>query len=107
MKGMPGGLQAFIKQANQMQQRAQKLQEELAKKNFESSSGGGAVTAVVNGSYLIQSLSVKEDVVKSGDVEMLQDLILTAVNEAINSARKETEAEMAKLTGGVSMPGLF
>jgi DNA-binding YbaB/EbfC family protein len=107
MKGMPGGLQQFIKQANQLQSKAQKLQEELATREFEASSGGNAVKVTVTGDSRIAKLEVSEEVFKSGDREMLQDLVMTAVNEAIKTAKKTNEEEMNKLTGGMSLPGLF
>jgi DNA-binding YbaB/EbfC family protein len=107
MKGMQGGLQQFIKQANQLQAKAQKLQEELAKRSYETTSGGGAVKAVVNGEYKITALTVQEDVLKAGDAEMLQDLVITAVNEAIKQARTTSDQEMGKITGGMSLPGMF
>ncbi|MGE3974147.1 MAG: YbaB/EbfC family nucleoid-associated protein [Bdellovibrionales bacterium] len=107
MKGMQGGLQQFIKQANQLQAKAQKLQEELATREYESTSGGGAVKAIVNGEYKITSLKIQDEVFKSGDAEMLQDLIITAANEAIKQARTTSDQEMNKLTGGMSLPGMF
>lgn len=107
MKGMPGGMQQFLKQANQMQQRMQKLQGELAGKQYDASSGGGAVTVVVSGESKIVSLKISDDVIKSGDAEMLQDLILTAVNEAIKKSKDSYETEMNKITGGLAIPGMF
>jgi len=107
MKGMQGGMQQFIKQANHLQAKVQKLQEELAVREYEASSGGNAVVAKVNGNHEIVSLKISDEVMKSGDAEMLQDLILTAVNEAVKSAKKTSETEMNKVTGGMSLPGLF
>ncbi|MEQ1876996.1 MAG: YbaB/EbfC family nucleoid-associated protein [Bdellovibrionia bacterium] len=107
MKGMPGGMQKFIQQANQLQSKIKKLQEELATREFEATAGGGAVTVKVNGDNKILALTIKEDVMKAGDVEMLQDLVLTAVNEAIRIAKETSETEMNKLTGGFSMPGMM
>lgn len=107
MKGMQGGMQQFIKQANQLQARAQKLQEELATREYETSSGGNAVKATVKGNNLIAKLEISEEVFKSGDREMLQDLVMTAVNEALKTVKKTNEEEMNKLTGGLSLPGLF
>ena len=107
MKGVQGGLQQFIRQANQLQAKAQKLQEELATREFEASSGGNAVKVTVTGDSKITKLEISEDVFKSGDREMLQDLVMTAVNEAVKSAKKTGEEEMNKLTGGMSLPGLF
>ena len=107
MKGFPGGMQQFLKQANQLQARMKRAQEDLQVREYPASSGGGAVEVTVNGSYLVTHLKIKDEVFKSGDSEMLQDLVLTAVNEALKKAKTENDAEMAKLTGGMSMPGLF
>lgn len=107
MKGMQGGLQQFIKQANQLQAKAQKLQAELATREFQASSGGDAVKVTVTGDNRIAKLEISDDVVKSGDREMLQDLVMTATNEALKTAKKTSEEEMNKLTGGMSLPGLF
>lgn len=107
MKGMPGGMQKFIQQANQLQSKIKKLQEELATREFEATSGGGAVTVKVNGDNKVLGLAIKDEVMKSGDVEMLQDLVLTAVNEALRVAKETCDSEMNKLTGGFSMPGMM
>lgn len=107
MKGLPGGMQALMKQANQMQTRMKKVQEELASREFEGSSGGGAVTVKVNGDDKVLAVTIKPDVIQAGDVEMLQDLILTATNDAIQLARDTSKKEMDKVTGGLNMPGLF
>ncbi len=107
MKAFPGGLQSFMKQVNQMQSRAEKLQTELKERSFTAASGGGAVDVTVSGSYQITKLTIKPDVLKDGDIEMVQDLVLTAVNEAMKMAQKTSEQEMSKLTGGMNIPGLF
>ena len=107
MKGFSGGMAQLMKQANQMQTRMKKTQDELAKHEYEASSGGGAVTVKVNGEYKMMSLTINNDVMKSGDVEMLQDLILTATNEAVKIARETSQKEMEKITGGMNVPGLF
>lgn len=78
MKGFSGGMAQLMKQANQMQGKMKKVQEELAKAEYSGTSGGGAVTVKVNGEYKMTSLSINADVIKSGDVEMVQDLVLTA-----------------------------
>lgn len=107
MKGFGGGgLQQLMRQANQMQMKMKKLQEELAQQFFEGSSGGGAVLVKVSGDNRVNSITIKPEVVTSGDVEMLQDLILTATNEALKTAKATSESEMQKITGG-AMPGLF
>ncbi|GIL17303.1 MAG: nucleoid-associated protein [Oligoflexia bacterium] len=108
MKGFGGGGMAqLMKQANQMQMRMKKAQEELAQKTFEGTSGGGAVKATVTGETLLKAIQINPDVVKSGDVEMLQDLIITATNEAIKVAKETSAKEMEKITGGMNIPGLF
>lgn len=107
MKGLPGGMHALMKQANQMQTRMKKVQEELATREFEGSSGGGAVTVKVNGEHKLLAVKVNPDVIQSGDVEMLQDLILTATNDAIKLAKETSQKEMEKVTGGLNLPGLF
>ncbi len=107
MKGFGGGMQQLMKQANQMQTRMKKLQEELATQEFEGTSGGGAVSVKVTGDNLLAAVVISEDVMKAGDVEMLQDLILTATNDAVKLAKKTSETEMAKITGGMGIPGMF
>lgn len=107
MKPFPGGMQNFMKQVTQMQNRAEKLQAELKARDFTSTSGGGVVTATVNGDYQLTQLAIKPEVLKDGDVEMLQDLVTTAVNEALKAARTTSEQEMSKLTGGMNFPGMF
>lgn len=103
--GMQGGMQNLMRQANQLQMKIKKLQEELALREYEGSSGGGAVSVKVRGEHQLIGLTIKEDVVKSGDVEMLQDLILTATNDALKKAKETSAAEMEKVTGG--MGGMF
>lgn len=96
----------IIKQAQQMQAKMARLQEELAHKTVEASAGGGMVTAVVNGRNELVSLKIEKDVVNPEDVEMLQDLIVAAVNEGVRKAQEMATAEMSKLTGGLNIPGL-
>jgi DNA-binding YbaB/EbfC family protein len=107
MKGMPGGMAQLMKQANQMQMKMKKTQEDLAKREFEGTSGGGAVKAKVNGDHFLTNLSIDPEVMKAGDVEMLQDLILTATNDAIKNAKDISQKEMEKITGGMGIPGMF
>jgi DNA-binding YbaB/EbfC family protein len=107
MKGFSGGMAQLMKQANQMQTKMKKVQEELAKAEYEGTAGGGVVTVKVNGEYKMTSLAIKEDVIKSGDVEMVQDLVLAATNEAVKIARETSQKEMEKVTGGMNIPGLF
>lgn len=105
--GMAGGMAQLMKQANQMQMKMKKAQEELAKREYDGTAGGGAVKVVVNGEYLVVSINIQDDVVKSGDAEMLQDLIKAAVNDASQKAKKTSQTEMEKITGGLGVPGLF
>jgi DNA-binding YbaB/EbfC family protein len=107
MKNFPGGMQQFLRQAQQMQSKMAKLQEELATKTVEATSGGGAVTAVTTGAQLLSAIKISKDVVDPSDVDMLQDLVMTAVNESLKKSKEMSEKEMQKITGGVSMPGLF
>lgn len=100
-------MQNMLKQAKKLQDDMAALQEELDKREYTASSGGGAVTATVNGKHAITKLEIKPEVVDPEDVEMLSDLILAAVNEAIRQAAENTENEMAKISGGLSFPGLF
>lgn len=107
MKGLGGGMQALMRQANQMQTRMKKAQEELATREFEATSGGGAVKVTVTGDSKVKSVSIQPEVISSGDQEMLQDLVVTAVNEALKLAKTTSDQEMSKITGGFSMPGMF
>ena len=107
MKGMGGGMQQLVRQANQMQNRMKKIQEELSFREFEGSSGGGAVLVKVNGDSLIQTIIIQSEVLEAGDVEMLQDMVMTAANEAIKMAKEVSQKEMDKITGGFSVPGMF
>lgn len=105
--GGGGGMQQLMKQANQMQNKMKKIQEELALQEFEGTAGGGAVKVMVNGNNEVKSVTIQPDAVSPDDVEMLQDLILAATNHAITTAKEVHDAEMAKVTGGMNMPGMF
>jgi len=105
--GGGGGMQQLMKQANQMQNKMKKIQEELALKEFEGTSGGGAVKVMVNGKNEVKNVTIQPDAVSPDDVEMLQDLILAATNDALSTAKEVHDAEMAKVTGGMNMPGMF
>ena len=107
MKGFGGGLQQLMKQANQMQAKMKKIQEELAEQEFEGSAGGGGVSVKVNGGNSLLAVTINPDVMSAGDVEMLQDLIVAAANDALKKAKETSDKEMAKVTGGMNMPGLF
>ena len=102
MKGMAN----MMKQAQKLQAQMLRLQEELAEKTVESSSGGGMVTVVANGRQQIVSIQIEKEVVDPEDVEMLQDLVLAAVNDALAKAQQMVSSEMGKLTGGLNIPGL-
>ena len=105
--GMGGmNMNAMIKKAQKMQEEMVKAQEELGNKEYTSTAGGGAVTAVVKGSNNLVSLKLDPEAVDPDDVEMLQDLIVTAVNQALKQADEESAAIMKQATGG-GMPGLF
>ncbi len=96
-----------MKQAQMIQQKMARLQEEAALKTAETTTGGGAVTVRVNGKNEIISLVIKKEAVDPNDVEMLQDLIITGVNEAMRKVHAEMSGEMSKITGGMNIPGLF
>lgn len=107
MGGMGGmNMNAMIKKAQKMQEEMVKAQEELGQKEYTATSGGGAVTAVVKGSNEIISLKLNPEVVDPDDIEMLEDLIVTAVNQALKTADEESAAIMRQATGG-GMPGMF
>jgi len=97
----------LMKQARQLQERMARLQEELGTRTVEASSGGGMVTVVANGKNEIVSLKIDREVLGSGDAEMLQDLILAAVNEGIRKSQAMVSSEMSKLTGGLNIPGMM
>lgn len=108
MKGFGGGGMAqLMKQANQMQMKMKKLQDELNNKIYEASAGGGAVKVTVSGDNLVKAIEINDDVIKSGDKEMVQDLVLAATNEALKTAKDASAKEMEKITGGMNIPGLF
>jgi nucleoid-associated protein EbfC len=100
-------MNAMIKQAQKMQDEITKLQDDIEEREFSASVGGGAVEVLLSGKKNIKSLTIKPEVVNPDDVEMLQDLVISAVNEAIAKIEETTEEEMSKITGGVSLPGLF
>lgn len=104
---MAKGMGNIMKQAQQMQEKMAKMQEELAEKTVEASAGGGMVTAVVNGKQSLVSLKIEKDVVDPEDVEMLQDLVQAAINEALKKSQEMMQEEMSKVTGGLNVPGLF
>ena len=103
MKGM-GNL---MKQAQKLQTKMMKLQEELADKTIETTAGGGMVKVVANGKQQIVSIEIEKEVVDPEDVDMLQDLVLAAVNDALTKSQEMVSGEMSKLTGGMNIPGLM
>jgi DNA-binding YbaB/EbfC family protein len=105
--GMPGNMKGIFDQAQKMQKQLQKIQEEAEARTSEGSAGGGMVKASVNGKNKLLSLSIDPQVVNKDDVEMLQDLIIAAVNEASQHAADALKEEMSKVTGGMNIPGLF
>jgi len=102
MKGMGN----MLKQAQKLQAKMMKMQEELAEKTVETAAGGGMVKVVANGKQQVLSIQIEREVVDPDDVEMLQDLILAAVNDALAKAQEMVSAEMSKITGGMNIPGL-
>ncbi len=103
MKGMGN----MMKQAQQLQSKMLKLQEEMAEKTVEASSGGGMVKVVANGRHQLLSIQIEKEVIDPDDLEMLQDLILAAVNDALLKSQEMVTGEMSKLTGGMNIPGLM
>ena len=108
-RGMPGGMNqaAMMKQAQKMQQDMLRMQEEMENKTYSASAGGGMVTATVNGKHQLVSIDVKPEAVDPDDVEMLQDMIIAAVNEAMRTADVDAQNNMARLTGGLNLGGMF
>ena len=108
-RGMPGGMNqaAMIKQAQKMQQEMLRMQEEQENKTYSAAAGGGMVTATVNGKHELVNLEIKPDAVDPDDVEMLQDMVMAAVNEAMRAADADAANNMSRLTGGLNLGGLF
>jgi DNA-binding YbaB/EbfC family protein len=107
--GFPGmgNMNNLMRQAKKMQEQMMKMQEELEEKTVEASAGGGVVTVVANGKKEIMEISIDPAVVDPDDIEMLQDLIMAAVNEALRKAEEMVQSEMSKITGGMGIPGMF
>lgn len=101
------GMKDLMKQAQKMQQDLAKAQEELANKIVEGTSGGGMVKVQMNGKNQVLSIKIDPEVVDPDDVEMLEDLIIAALNEAQDKVNQTSESELSKLTGGMKIPGLF
>lgn len=100
------GIGDLFKQAQNLQERLQRVQEEAAARTVESSAGGGMVRATVNGRLELLRLEIDPAALQGGDVEMLQDLVIAAVNQALRSAQQQMADEMSKLTGGLKLPGM-
>ncbi len=108
-RGMPGGMNqaAMLKQAQKMQQDMLRMQEEMENKTYTATAGGGMVTATANGKHEVLNLEIKPDAVDPDDVEMLQDMVIAAVNEAMRTADADAANNMSRLTGGLNLGGLF
>lgn len=100
-------MKKMMKQAQQMQAKMEKMQEELEDRTVEATSGGGVVKVVVNGKFQVLDLEIDPDAVDSDDVEMLEDLVLAAINEGMRNVQDMINDEMGDLTGGMNMPGMF
>lgn len=113
MRGMPGGMgggmnpQAMLKQAQKMQKQMQKVQEEAELESVETTAGGGMVTVEVSGALQVRRLEIDPEAVDPEDVEMLQDMIIAAVNQGISDAQAMVNEKMSAVTGGIGIPGLF
>ncbi len=97
----------LMKQAQKLQQDMEKMQGEMEKKEFSATVGGGAVTAIANGKKQIVDIKIEPEVVDEDDIEMLEDLIMSACNEALKKAEEDTSSEVKRLTGGMNLPGMF
>ena len=108
-RGMPGGMNqaAMMKQAQKMQQEMMRMQQELENTNYSAAAGGGMVKAVVNGKHELVDLQINPEAVDPDDVDMLQDMVIAAVNEAMRTADAAAQNNMSKLTGGLNLGGLF
>ena len=108
-RGMPGGMNqaAMMKQAQKMQQEMLRMQEEMENKTFSATTGGGMVTATVSGKHEVVDLKINPEAVDPDDVEMLQDMVIAAVNEAMRAADADSAQNMSRLTGGLNLGGLF
>ena len=108
-RGMPGGMNqaAMMKQVQKMQQDMLRMQEEMEKKTYTAAAGGGMVKAEVNGKNEVVALEINPEAVDPDDVEMLQDMVIAAVNEALRAAETDKANNMSKMTGGLNLGGLF
>ena len=108
-RGMPGGMNqaAMMRQAQKMQQEMLRMQEEMETKTYSAAAGGGMVNATVNGKHELLNLEINPEAVDPDDVEMLQDMVIAAVNEAMRAADTDSANNMSRLTGGLNLGGLF
>jgi len=97
----------ILRQAQQLQAKLAKAQEELADMTTEATAGGGAIKIVIDGKHIVRSITIDPDVVSSGDIEMLQDMMVAAMNEAVNKSQEMAANHLGKLTGGLNIPGLM
>ena len=102
-----GAMGNLLKQAQEMQARMAKIQDELANKTVQGSAGGGMVQATVNGQFNVTAIKIEPSVINAEEKEMLEDLILAAINDGMRKARELVSAEMSKLTGGLKIPGMM
>ena len=100
------GIGKFLKQAQKMQKDMSKIQAEMADKTVEATAGGGMVTVIVNGNQEITGIKIEKEVVDSDDIEMLENLVIAAINEGLRKSKEMVTGEMSKLTGGLNIPGL-
>ena len=107
MGGGAQNMQSMIKQAQKMQEQITSVQEEIENESFTATTGGGVIEITMNGRKQVQSLTIKPEVVDKDDIETLQDLIISAVNECVKQIEETSETKMGAVTGGVSFPGLF
>ena len=107
MRGGNGNMQKMMKQMQKMQKDMAKAQEELGEKRIEGTAGGGMVTVVVSGNKEVIEVNIKEEVIDPEDIEMLQDLVLTATNDALKKAEQLTNDTMGQFTKGMNLPGMF
>ena len=108
-RGMPGGMNQaqMMKQAQKLQQQMLQMQEEMESKTYSAAAGGGMVKATVNGKHEVLELAINPEAVDPDDVEMLQDMVIAAVNEAFRAADTDASSNMGRLTGGLNLGGLF
>lgn len=100
-------LSGILKQAQKIQERIARIQEEIGDKRVEASAGGGMVRAVANGRQEVVSIEIDPEIIKSGDIELIQDLVVASVNEALRKAKELVAEEVSKATGGLNLPGIF